>query len=224
MMFTQARAEKKIAVLSGGEKSRVVLAKILASPCHLLLLDEPTNHLDIESMEAFIDALEEFEGAVAIVTHSELVLDRLAERLVVFAEGKQELFLGTYGDFLQKGGWQEEKEDEEKTPIKREQSFKETKRLRAELVTERAKLLKPYLTKIEQLEAKIISLEADLEALNQALVEAVQTNKSFLIADHSKSIKERQKEVELLFTQLEESHTTAEAIRREYEHKFNALD
>ena len=109
MMFGGDAAKKKISVLSGGEKSRVLLGKILAKPCNLLLLDEPTHHLDVESIEALIDALEDFEGAVVIVTHSELILKRLAlHKLIVCHVSRQELFLGHYEDFLEKVGWEEE--------------------------------------------------------------------------------------------------------------------
>ena len=109
MMFGGDAAKKKISVLSGGEKSRVLLGKILAKPCNLLLLDEPTHHLDIESIEALIDALEDFSGAVVIVTHSELILKRLAlNKIVVCHKGKQDLFLGTYEEFLDEVGWEEE--------------------------------------------------------------------------------------------------------------------
>jgi len=110
MMFSGDKAEKPISVLSGGERSRVLLGKILATPCNLLLLDEPTHHLDMESIEALIDALEEFEGAVVLVTHSELILRRLPlDKVLVCHEGSQKLFLGTYDDFLEKGGWGDEK-------------------------------------------------------------------------------------------------------------------
>ncbi len=109
MMFSGDTSKKPISVLSGGEKSRVLLGKILARPCNLLLLDEPTHHLDIESIEALIDALEDFNGAVIIVTHSELILKRLQlHKLVICHAGRQEFFLGSYEEFLEKRGWEEE--------------------------------------------------------------------------------------------------------------------
>jgi len=109
MMFTGDLSKKKIGVLSGGEKSRVLLGKILAKPCNLLLLDEPTHHLDVESIEALIDAIEEFEGAVVIVTHSELFLHRLqTDQLIVCHSHRQVPFQGTYAEFLEKVGWEEE--------------------------------------------------------------------------------------------------------------------
>lgn len=109
VMFSGDKAKKTNNVLSGGEKSRVLLGKIIASPCNLLLLDEPTHHLDMESIEALIDAIEDFQGAVIIVTHSELILKRMAlDKIVVCHEGKQELFLGTYEEFLERDGWKGE--------------------------------------------------------------------------------------------------------------------
>src|SRR4029079_9947449 len=108
MMFSGDKSEKVTSVLSGGEKSRVLLGKIVATPCNLLLLDEPTHHLDMESIEALIDALEDFPGAVIMVTHSELILKRMVlDKIIICHEGKQELFLGTYEEFLEKNGWHE---------------------------------------------------------------------------------------------------------------------
>lgn len=111
MMFGGDLAKKPISVLSGGEKSRVLLGKIIAEPCNILFLDEPTHHLDIESIEALIDAIDEFEGSVVIVTHSEWMLRRIPfTKLVVCHKQKQEMFLGSYDEFLSKMGWQEETE------------------------------------------------------------------------------------------------------------------
>src|SRR5205814_981834 len=87
MMFSGDDAEKKVSVLSGGEKSRTLLGKILAQPSNLLLLDEPTNHLDMESIDALMDAIEQYEGATVIVTHSELILRRICNKLVYFQDG-----------------------------------------------------------------------------------------------------------------------------------------
>ncbi|MCA8960312.1 MAG: ATP-binding cassette domain-containing protein [Planctomycetes bacterium] len=117
MMFEGDLALKKIGVLSGGERSRVLLGKILVSPSNLLMLDEPTNHLDLESVEALVDAIDEFPGAVIIVTHSEMILERMAKRLVVFDRGKVTLFEGGYRDFLERVGWEGEAAPAKPTPL-----------------------------------------------------------------------------------------------------------
>jgi len=109
LMFEGDEALKPIKVLSGGEKSRVLLGKILATPVNLLLLDEPTNHLDLESCDALLAALDNFDGAVVMVTHNEMFLRALAERLVVFQDDKITVFEGDYESFLKRVGWSEEK-------------------------------------------------------------------------------------------------------------------
>ncbi|MBF0491471.1 MAG: ABC-F family ATP-binding cassette domain-containing protein [Deltaproteobacteria bacterium] len=108
MMFEGDAAEKRIGVLSGGERSRVLLGKILAAPANLLFLDEPTNHLDMQSIDALVDSISNFKGAMMIVTHSEMILRAIATKLIVFREGGAELFLGNYDEFLEKIGWEEE--------------------------------------------------------------------------------------------------------------------
>ena len=110
MMFPGDHALKKISVLSGGEKSRVLLGKLLVSPSNMLMLDEPTNHLDMESNDSLVEALDAFNGPVILVTHSEMMLHALATRLIVFDDGKVTLFEGTYQDFLDRVGWKSENE------------------------------------------------------------------------------------------------------------------
>lgn len=108
MMFADELAKKKISVLSGGEKSRVMLGKILARKSNLLLLDEPTNHLDMESIQTLSEEIVRFPGAVILVTHSELLLRASVNKLIIFHEGKAEFFDGTYDEFLEKIGWESE--------------------------------------------------------------------------------------------------------------------
>jgi len=108
MMFPGDNALKKISVLSGGEKSRVLLGKLLVSPSNMLMLDEPTNHLDMESNDSLVEAIDDFNGSVILVTHSEMMLHALATRLIVFDDGKVTLFEGTYQDFLDRVGWTSE--------------------------------------------------------------------------------------------------------------------
>jgi ATP-binding cassette subfamily F protein 3 len=108
MMFPDELAKKKISVLSGGEKSRVMLGKILAKKSNLLLLDEPTNHLDMESIENLSEEIVRFPGAVILVTHSELLLRSSVNKLIIFHQGRADFFDGTYDEFLEKIGWETE--------------------------------------------------------------------------------------------------------------------
>ena len=129
MMFGGDLAKKKVSVLSGGERSRLLLGKIISHPTNLLLLDEPTHHLDVESIESLIEELNDYEGALVIVTHSELILKTLAQNLIIFHQGRAEYFHGGYEDFLEKVGWEGEPTVEKKTKTK--VNKKEARRLRA---------------------------------------------------------------------------------------------
>ncbi|MDR1499146.1 MAG: ATP-binding cassette domain-containing protein [Rickettsiales bacterium] len=105
MMFTGNDYKKKLNVLSGGEKSRVLLGKIILQPCNLLLLDEPTNHLDMESCISLMEAINNFEGASMVITHNEDFLNNVANKLIVFDGGRVFVFEGNYRNFLREIGW-----------------------------------------------------------------------------------------------------------------------
>lgn len=109
LMFSDDLALKKIKVLSGGEKSRVLLGKILVTPCHLLYLDEPTNHLDMQSCDSLIEAIDNFDGTVIMVTHNEMHLKAVATKLIVFDDDRVFVYDGGYEDFLTDIGWKDEK-------------------------------------------------------------------------------------------------------------------
>ncbi|HMV41706.1 MAG TPA: ABC-F family ATP-binding cassette domain-containing protein [Leptospiraceae bacterium] len=108
LMFSEDAALKKIKVLSGGEKSRVLLGKILVTPCNLLFLDEPTNHLDMQSCDSLIEAIDQFDGSVIMVTHNEMHLRAVATKLIVFDKDKISVYDGGYDDFLSDVGWSDE--------------------------------------------------------------------------------------------------------------------
>lgn len=100
--FSGDDVEKRISVLSGGEKSRVVLATILAQPRNLLILDEPTNHLDIKSREFLLDAVKDFPGTVMIVSHDRHFLKEMTTRVFEVDKQKVTVFDGTYSYYLEK--------------------------------------------------------------------------------------------------------------------------
>jgi ATP-binding cassette subfamily F protein 3 len=92
--------DKRVSVLSGGEKSRVMLACILALPVNFLVLDEPTNHLDIASREVLLEALREFSGTLMIVSHDRYFLKHLTTRVFEIDHGSLSVYEGGYGEYL----------------------------------------------------------------------------------------------------------------------------
>jgi len=100
MLFTGDDVDKRIAVLSGGEKARVALARLMVNPGNVLLMDEPTNHLDLESSEALSQALETYDGTLLFVSHNRSFVGRLAKRVWNVEDGKVEEFPGNFAEYV----------------------------------------------------------------------------------------------------------------------------
>ncbi|MGH7824956.1 MAG: ATP-binding cassette domain-containing protein, partial [Candidatus Binatia bacterium] len=192
MMFGGDLALKTVFVLSGGEKSRTLLGKILAHPSNLLLLDEPNNHLDMESIDALIESLQDFPGALLIVTHNERILRALATRLIVFHRGRVDIFDSGYDKFLEKIGWEDESDGNgtQKKPTSRNNYHDKKDREKAER-REKAR--------IEKLEAQIVKTENALKKYNEQLVIEANRNNLAQINDLSKKINQVKQEIEDLY-------------------------
>lgn len=100
LLFSGDAVQKKIAVLSGGEKSRVALGQILLQRSPLILLDEPTNHLDFDTVEALTTALKNYEGTVVVVSHDRSFIGRVATKILEIRDARAEIYPGTYDDYL----------------------------------------------------------------------------------------------------------------------------
>jgi ATP-binding cassette subfamily F protein 3 len=235
MMFEGDDALKKIAILSGGEKSRVLLGRLIATPLNLLLLDEPTNHLDLESSDALLAALDDFDGAVIMVTHNEMFLHALAERLIVFRDDGLTVFEGGYQRFLDKVGWEDEgtprRGSGEPGPSAAASGGppeklrrKELKRLRTDLLVERAKALKPLEREVERLESAIQDAEFSLNDLNASAVEASRQRAGRRVAELSKAIHAARKRIDALYGELETASSQLEKRRKDYDERVAELE
>jgi ATP-binding cassette subfamily F protein 3 len=228
MMFEGDNALKKVSVLSGGEKSRVLLGKLLVSPANLLLLDEPTNHLDMESIDSLLEAIDAFDGAVVIVTHSEMILHALATRLVIFDDGKVDVFEGSYQDFLDRRGWKDEEEEvaqKRSAPNGKENGIdrKDLRRIKAELINGRSRTIGPLQARINEVEQTIMQLEDTVTKETQALVDASVKGNGDSIRRLSKSVHEAQGTIDRLFEELETLTEEFGRKAREFEEKLKEL-
>lgn len=133
-LFTEDEVFKQISKLSGGEQSRVMLAKLLLENANVLLMDEPTNHLDILSREALEDALQEYPATIFVITHDRYLLDKLATKILVFEDGTANLWDGTYSEYQlykkekKQHLEEEEKDRKQKQAQQKKQSQKKKKR------------------------------------------------------------------------------------------------
>lgn len=218
MMFGGDMALKKVSVLSGGEKSRVLLGTLLVTPAHLLLLDEPTNHLDMESCDTLMEAVDAFKGSVVMVTHNELFLHRLATRLVIFDNGACRVFNGTYAEFLEAVGWADEAMAVKPAPACRPAavSEKERKRRKAERVNEKSRALRPVEAEMKSLETAIKNNEVDLHAAMDQLAEASMNNDAGQIAALAKRAHALKPAIDALYEQLFSTTERYEQIVERY--------
>ena len=157
---------KKVSILSGGEKSRLALAKMLLTPANLIVLDEPTNHLDMRSKAVLQEALAEFEGSMVIVSHDRDFLDPLVTKVVEFKDGHIRTTLGNVSEYLAARQAREAAAAPERRSLS-PPAGKDRKRREAELRNERYVRTKPLQDLLARLEKEIEDLEKkkrDLEA------------------------------------------------------------
>lgn len=164
-LFTGDDAFKKIKVLSGGEKSRVALAKALTADANFLVLDEPTNHLDIASVNILIQALDQFEGTFIVVSHDRYLLDNVANKIWFIEDQAIKEYPGTYAEY-------EEWQSKRVVPLKKEEPVKkaEVKESKPKVVSEdKNKELKKLHQALEKLEKDIAELESGVQSAEAEL-------------------------------------------------------
>ncbi len=171
-MFGGALSEKKVKVLSGGERSRLAMIQLLLQPVNLLILDEPTNHLDIRTKDILKEAIQDFEGTVVVVSHDRDFLNGLVEKVYEFGNGVMREHLGGIYDFLEykKLTSLQELEKKENAPAK----LTEPKEMKASKLSyqeqkEAQKKLKQAEKKIKDLEQKVNDLEQDIKEIETVL-------------------------------------------------------
>ena len=231
MMFGGDSALKKISVLSGGEKSRVMLGKILVKPINILLLDEPTNHLDMESCDALLSALIKFNGSVVMVTHNEMFLNKLATKLIVFQNDEVFVFEGSYKMFLEKIGWEDEGELKKNIlkPINSDNEFeivnkKELRRQRSKIISQKSIELRPFKIEIEKNETQIDMLENKINLLSDKMQDASMKQDGALIAKISQEIHNCQEKIDICFDRLEDQTEKYDAINIKFDKKIIEID
>ena len=224
MMFEKEAALKKISILSGGEKSRVMLGKLLMTSLNLLVLDEPSNHLDIESCDSLMCALDDFKGAVIMVTHNEMLLHTLANRLVVFKNSGMAVFEGTYQEFLDKEGWEDEANSIEKKRSSPPLSKREVRQKKSEIIKEKSKEIAPEKQKIETLENRIEKNEKRMKDINNKLLEASVNQDGSKIEQFSQELSRLENRNESFFADLEIHMDQFEKIEKFYDNQLQEME
>ena len=175
-MFGGEASEKKVKVLSGGERSRLAMIKLLLEPVNFLILDEPTNHLDMRSKDVLKDAIRDFDGTVVVVSHDREFLDGLVSKVYEFGGGMVKEHLGGIYDFLQRKNI-ESLNDLQKPSLSTsstvvssvEEKTGASNRLSYEQQKEQQKKIRKLEKAVEQCEARIEELEAAVKMLEEQM-------------------------------------------------------
>jgi ATP-binding cassette subfamily F protein 3 len=217
-LFSGDDVDKPVRVLSGGEKSRLALVKILINPPNFLLMDEPTTHLDMASIEALIVALKQFEGTLVFISHDVYFIKQLANQVVHVENGRLRRFAGDYSYYVEKTGWGTSTSfNTAAKPVPAQSKTerpallgKEQRRLEAEERQNRSRLRKQQQQIVTDIEKKITALETRESEIHTALQEPDAYSKAGLAADLNRELKE-------IGVSLDELHRAweAEALKLE---------
>ena len=222
LLFGDRSVDKLVSVLSGGERARVALAKILVRPGNVLLMDEPTNHLDLQTSEALTDALATYDGTLLFVSHNRAFIRRLATRLWVVHDGGVESYPGTLDDYLYSC---QERDvapatDTAIKPVAQKrsrQARKEQRRKEAELRARQNQGVKPLEKRVGELEETIANLEQQIAEHNEELSNPEVYDEAERRDTLLREVREAQAELDRSFAEWTASNEKLEQLRAEIE-------
>jgi ATP-binding cassette subfamily F protein 3 len=186
-LFSEDDVFKRIGVLSGGERGRYALLRLLLHPANFLLLDEPTNHLDLRAKDVLLDALMKYSGTVVFVSHDRYFIDKLATRVFEIGDGKVEVYPGNYEDYLWRKQGGSAKQNE---AIRQQLKITEPaaapsngNQASAEPAPAKAKRMNPI--KRKKMEDRIHELEAEINRAETVIARCETAMQDFISADES---------------------------------------
>lgn len=200
---------KEVGTLSGGEKARIQLLKLMLSGANLLLLDEPTNHLDISSREALEAALEDYEGTMLIITHDRYLVNRMADRILYMEPDGLTEYIGGYDDYLEAAAKKPKPVQEEQAKPERANSYKAQK--------ERQSLINRAAGAVRRAEERIAAAEGELAAINERLASPSVASDYVKSAELAKAAEQKQHDIEQLYAAWEDAQQALDELTAEGE-------
>jgi ATP-binding cassette, subfamily F, member 3 len=232
-LFSGEEIEKKVSVLSGGEKSRLVLAKMLMRPANFLLLDEPSNHLDMAAREVLQNALQEFEGTLCLITHDRHLMNAIANRVVEVNNGRLSPYLGNYDDYLYKKGLEKDAAEKEipgksssqetagREPLGRKS--KDQKRYEAEVRNRFFRQTQSLRQRIQEVESALEQAMQEMQAIEKKLADPEVYRRGENIADLVKLHGDFKKRSEALTSEWDTLSLQLEEVEQQREAQLDNL-
>ena len=201
-LFSGDDVKKSVGMLSGGEKARLLLAKLSMENNNFLILDEPTNHLDIDSKEVLENALIDFDGTLLFVSHDRYFINRVATHVLELSEDGSTLYLGDYDYYVEKKAEVEASQTEEVSTSNQAKEASPANDYQAQ--KESQKEVRKLMRQIENLEAEIEELEAQSQAISEQRLETNDAEKLMELQTELDKISHRQEEAMLEWEELSE--------------------
>lgn len=199
-LFSGEDVKKTVSMLSGGEKARLLLAKLSMENNNFLLLDEPTNHLDIDSKEVLENALIDYDGTLVFVSHDRYFINRVATKVLEITEEGSQLYLGDYDYYVEKKAELEELARLEAQPLTKESQENQTVN-DYQLQKENQKEVRKLQRRLSEVENLLESIESSLAELSEQMLS---TNDAGLLIDMQKEIDQLNEQQDALLTEWEE--------------------
>lgn len=201
-LFSGDDVKKSVGMLSGGEKARLLLAKLSMENNNFLILDEPTNHLDIDSKEVLENALIDFDGTLLFVSHDRYFINRVATHVLELSENGSTLYLGDYDYYVEKKATVEMSQTEEASTSNQAKEASPVNDYQAQ--KESQKEVRKLMRQIESLEAEIEELESQSQAISEQMLETNDADKLMELQAELDKISHRQEEAMLEWKELSE--------------------
>ncbi|MFS9353265.1 ABC-F family ATP-binding cassette domain-containing protein [Streptococcus oralis subsp. tigurinus] len=201
-LFSGDDVKKSVGMLSGGEKARLLLAKLSMENNNFLILDEPTNHLDIDSKEVLENALIDFDGTLLFVSHDRYFINRVATHVLELSENGSTLYLGDYDYYVDKKSEMEVSQTEEASMTNQAKEASPANDYQAQ--KESQKEVRKLMRQIENLEAEIEELETQSQAISEQMLETNDAEKLMELQTELDKISHRQEEAMLEWEELSE--------------------
>jgi len=201
-LFSGDDVKKSVGMLSGGEKARLLLAKLSMENNNFLILDEPTNHLDIDSKEVLENALIDFDGTLLFVSHDRYFINRVATHVLELSENGSTLYLGDYDYYVEKKAEVEMTQAEEASTSNQAKEASPVNDYQAQ--KESQKEVRKLMRQIESLEAEIEELESQSQAISEQMLETNDADKLMELQAELDKISHRQEEAMLEWEELSE--------------------